>query len=60
MLDTDWFERDDVDRFIEILLKLGFDCAIKDVAGRPTLIIWKLKTEEQIFVPQDNIKNRTL
>ena len=44
MLPDNWFERPDVEKFINILVKLGFDCAIKDILGKPTLIIWKNKS----------------
>jgi len=43
MLPDDWFERDDVFRFILVLEKLGFDCAIREVAGKTVLVIWRGK-----------------
>jgi len=44
MLSDDWYLNENVEKFVEVLSKLGFNCAIKDVAGKPTLVIWKRKT----------------
>jgi len=43
MLREDWFLDPKIERLINILVRLGFDCAIRDYKGKPTLYIWKRK-----------------
>jgi len=51
MLPDDWYLREDVEKLVEALPKLGFNCTIKDIAGKPTLVIWKKGSSilEQLF-----------
>jgi len=43
MLRDDWYLSENVERLVEALSRLGFDCAIRDVAGKPTLVVWRKK-----------------
>jgi hypothetical protein len=40
-LDNFWFARPDVEKFVRILEKLGYEWDIVDLQEKPTLRIWK-------------------
>jgi len=48
-LDDYWFDRSDVERFMDVLEKLGFDWEIVDLETKPTMRIWKSASEEHRY-----------
>ncbi len=45
-LDDYWFDRPDVEKFMEVLEKMGFNCEIVDLETKPAMRIWKANAEE--------------
>ena len=45
-LDDYWFARPDVEKFVRILEKLGYEWEIVDLLEKPTMRIWKPASKE--------------
>jgi len=44
-LDDYWFDRADVEKFMDVLEKMGFNCEIVDLETKPAMRIWKANAE---------------
>ena len=57
-LDDYWFTSSDVEKFVRVLEKLGYQWDIVDLQERPTLRIWKKRSKDKQS-PRIEIVERT-
>jgi len=55
-LDGYWFDRPDIDKFVEALEKLGFDWEIVDLETKPTMRIWKPFSQEGSYDKTESLQ----
>jgi len=55
VLNDYWFDRPDVEKFMEVLEKMGFDWEITDLEAKPTMRIWRSTSKKDGY--KKTIKN---
>jgi len=58
-LDDYWFDRPDVEKFMEVLEKMGFNCEIVDLETKPAMRIWKTNAEEHDYERAESLQKRS-
>jgi len=57
-LDDYWFDRADVEKFMDVLEKMGFNCEIVDLETKPAMRIWKAYPEEHNQGRAESVRER--